>query len=50
MAEITTAAPDDVAAIEQLHRTIEEIRTELATVVVGQDEVIQPSEEQKRVG
>ncbi|MDP7395343.1 MAG: AAA family ATPase [Lentisphaeria bacterium] len=41
MAEITTAAPDDVAAIEQLHRTIEEIRTELATVVVGQDEVIQ---------
>ena len=41
MAETTTAAPDDVAAIEQLHRTIEEIRTELATVVVGQDEVIQ---------
>jgi MoxR-like ATPase len=41
MAEITTAAPDDVAAIEQLHRTVEEIRTELATVVVGQDEVIQ---------
>ena len=41
MAEITTAAPDDVAAIEQLNRTIEEIRTELATVVVGQDEVIQ---------
>jgi len=41
MAEITPAAPDDVAAIEQLHRTIEEIRTELATVVVGQDEVIQ---------
>ncbi|HCN08263.1 MAG TPA: AAA family ATPase [Lentisphaeria bacterium] len=41
MAEITTAAPDDVAAIEQLHRTIEEIRTEIATVVVGQDEVIQ---------
>jgi MoxR-like ATPase len=41
MAEITTAAPDDVAAIEQLHRSIEEIRTEIATVVVGQDEVIQ---------
>ncbi len=41
MAEITRAAPDDVAAIEQLHRSIEEIRTEIATVVVGQDEVIQ---------